>query len=233
MGKRLVIAVDGPAGVGKSTVARNVARQLGFVYVNSGATYRALALHVLEQGISPGDVSAVVTAIEHAEVRLKVSDLQSAVYLGQRALGPELWKPEVSLAASKVARLPEVRRKLVELQREAADEAKHGIVMEGRDIGTVVFPDAALKIFLEADPLERARRRLNQEREQGSERTLRETAHEMAGRDQSDTERQASPLTAAHDAVHIDTTRLTADEVVGRILQLAAERDLTEQRRSR
>lgn len=225
MRKPLAIAIDGPAGVGKSTVARAVARRLGFAYVDSGATYRAAALKVLESGVSLDDAARVAEVVTGADIRFQVRGKECRVLLDGQDVEGRIRTPEVTLAASKVSRLLQVRQKLVALQRSIA--ADRDVVMEGRDIGTVVLRDAPLKIFLKADAEERARRRLGQEKEDGIDRTLAETAEAIERRDQRDTERSLSPLRAAPGAVEIDTTTLTADQVVERIIQLAKERELT------
>jgi cytidylate kinase len=224
MTKPLVIAIDGPAGAGKSTVAQKLAARLGLTYVDSGATYRAAALRVLSSGVSPDDEHAVAVAVAGADIRFLADWPHSRVLLDGQDVTAKIRTPEVTLAAAKVSRLPEVRKKLVSLQRTFAEG--RGVVMEGRDIGTKVFPDSSLKIFLKADPDERARRRLKQEQEEGRKATLEQTAYEIGRRDQLDAERKISPLVAAPDACEIDSTRLSADEVVERILELAQERRL-------
>ncbi len=224
MTEPIVIAIDGPAGAGKSTVARKLAERLGLTYVDSGATYRAAALKVLESGLSLEAEPGVVDLIARTDIRFVADGPRSRVFLDGKDVTAELRTPEVTLAAARVSRLPEVRKKLVSLQRSLARD--RGVVMEGRDIGTVVFPDAPLKIFLKADPEERARRRLKQEGEEGRAATLEQTAYEIGRRDQLDAERKVSPLLAAPDACQIDSTELTADEVVERILKLAEERKL-------
>ena len=224
MSEPLAVAIDGPAGVGKSTVARGLAQRLGFVYVDSGATYRAAALKVVESGVSPDDGERVVEVVRDADIRLEPDGLDSRVLLDGRDAGQRLRTSEVTLAASKVSRLSEVRDKLVALQRQIA--SRHNVVMEGRDIGTVVLPHARLKIFLTADPRERARRRLGQDQEEGRPRSLAETAEDIGRRDRLDTERAVSPLVPASDAVVIETTELSAQEVVERIIELARERGL-------
>jgi CMP/dCMP kinase len=220
----LIIAIDGPAGAGKSTVARELARRLGLVYVDSGATYRAAALQVLDSGISPTDAEAVIRLLDRSEIQFVTQGSQWRILLNGGDATSRIRSPQVTLAAAQVSRLPEVRKKLVALQRRLAGE--RGLVMEGRDIGTVVFPEAPLKVFLEADPEERARRRLGQEEAEGRRATLEQTAGEIRQRDRLDAERKISPLVAAPDAVRIDSTHLTAEQVVERILDLAKERKL-------
>ena len=223
---KLVIAIDGPAGAGKSTVAQKLAGRLGLTYVDSGATYRAAALKVLEDGVSPDDEGAVVSSVKSAGIELQTCGLQIRVLLNGADVTGKIRTPEVTLAAAKVSRLPEVRAKLIALQRAFARE--RGVVMEGRDIGTIVFPDAPLKIFLTAQPEERARRRLSDEKQKGRDATLEQTAYEIGRRDQLDAERKISPLVAAPDACKIDSTQLTADQVVEEILRLAREKKLLE-----
>jgi cytidylate kinase len=226
MPEPLVIAIDGPAGAGKSTVAQKVAARLGLTYVDSGATYRATALKVLQSAIAPDDEQAVVRLIAQTDIRITTEGLQSRVLVDGEDVTEKIRTPEVTLAAARVSRLPEVRAKLVAVQRSCA--TGRGVVMEGRDIGTVVFPNAALKVFLKADPVERARRRLNQDRKEGRSATLEQTAGEIARRDQLDAERKISPLVAAADAYQIDSTELAADQVVEQILDLARKKELVE-----
>jgi cytidylate kinase len=226
MSTPLVIAIDGPAGAGKSTVAQKVAARLGLTYVDSGATYRAIALKVLQSAIAPDDEQAVVKLIVQTDIRITTEGLQSRVLMDDQDVTEEIRTPEVTLAAAKVSRLSEVRAKLVAVQRSCA--TGRGVVMEGRDIGTVVFPNAALKVFLKADPVERARRRLNQDRKEGRSATLEQTVGEIATRDQLDAERKISPLVAATDAYRIDSTGLAADQVVEQILDLARKKKLVE-----
>jgi cytidylate kinase len=222
----LVIAIDGPAGAGKSTVAQKVAARLGLNYVDSGATYRAAALKVLRSGISPDDEQAVARLIAQTDIRITTKGLQFRVLLDGQDVMEGIRTPDVTLAAAKVSRLPEVRAKLVAAQRSCA--VGRGVVMEGRDIGTVVFPDAALKVFLRADPVERARRRLKQDSKKGRSATLEQTADEIARRDKLDAERKISPLVPAADAYQIDSTNLLADQVVEQILDLARKKNLVE-----
>jgi len=220
----LVIAIDGPAGAGKSTVAQMLAARLGLTYVDSGATYRAAALKVLEAAVDPLDEPAVARLIGATQVRVTTGDGEPHVLVDGNDVTARLRTPEVTLAAAQVSRLPEVRAKLIEVQRTFAHG--RGVVMEGRDIGTVVFPRAQLKIFLKADVEERARRRLKQDSREGRDMTLEKTAYEIGRRDQLDAERKISPLTPAPDAVEIDSTYLLADQVVEEILAIARDRQL-------
>jgi cytidylate kinase len=226
MSTPLVIAIDGPAGAGKSTVARKVAARLGLTYVDSGATYRAAALKVLQSGISPDDEQSVAKLMAQTDIRITTDGLQSHVLMDGQDVTEKIRTSEVTLAAAKVSRLPEVRAKLIAVQRGFA--TGRGVVMEGRDIGTVVFPDAALKVFLRADPEERARRRLRQDSKEGRSATLEQTAYEIGRRDQLDAERKISPLVPAADAYQIDSTYLAADQVVEQILDMARKNKLIE-----
>ncbi len=224
MNEPLVITIDGPAGAGKSTVAQKLAARLGLMYVDSGATYRAAALKVLETGIDPLDEPAVAELIGATDVQVTTREGEPRVLVDGDDVTARLRTPEVTLAAAQVSRLPEVRAKLIEMQRVFA--RGRGVVMEGRDIGTVVFPQARLKIFLKANVEERARRRLKQDSSEGRVASLEKTAYEIGRRDQLDAERKISPLTPASDAVEIDSTDLLADQVVERILALARDRQL-------
>jgi CMP/dCMP kinase len=219
----LLIAIDGPAGSGKSSVARAVAEKLGFANLNTGAAYRAVALLALREGVDLDDGASL------AEVSRRVGlDEQGALVDGVLVRESALLRtPEVSAAASTVSARPEVRAVLLEVQREAAREAskRRGAVVEGRDIGTVVLPDAELKIFLSAAPEERARRRAHQT---GREEELDRIREAMRKRDRQDSERETSPLKPAPDAITLDTTSLDLDGVVSRVLELA--RDLREKR---
>ncbi|HET7101249.1 MAG TPA: (d)CMP kinase [Terriglobia bacterium] len=224
MTEPLVIAIDGPAGAGKSTVAQMLAERLGLAYVDSGATYRAAALKVLESGVGLEDEDAIIRVVSSAEIGFVPGQPQPQVLLDGEDVTTKIRALEVTRSASRVSRLPAVRQKLVALQRSLV---KHpGVVMEGRDIGTVVFPAAPLKIFLKADPEERARRRFQQDKEQGRASTPLSTFTEISKRDQRDARRQASPLVAAEDAVIIDSTQFSAEEVVEKVLELARAKGL-------
>ena len=216
----LLIAIDGPAGSGKSSVARAIADELGFINLNTGAAYRAVALVALQEDVSLDDGASL------AGVSRRVSlDAGGARVDGKPVPEDELRTPEVSAAASVVSARPEVRAVLLDVQREAARRANRegGAVVEGRDIGTVVLPEAELKVYLSAAPEERARRRAHQT---GREAELERIKEAMSQRDRQDSERETSPLKPAPDAVILDTTSLSLEGVVSRVLELV--RDLRE-----
>lgn len=213
----MLVAIDGPAGSGKSSVARAVAERLGLVNLNTGATYRAVALVALREGVDLEDGPALAAVGSNVDLTAN-----GVFYNGKPVPEDALRAPEVSAAASKVSAHPELRKVLVERQRAAARkaEASGGAVVEGRDIGTVVLPDAELKIFLSASPEERARRRALQF---GREGELERIRRAMQTRDKQDSEREASPLKPAADAVVLDTTSLSFEGVVSRVVELARE----------
>ncbi|MDQ3376846.1 MAG: (d)CMP kinase [Actinomycetota bacterium] len=214
--KGILVTIDGPAGSGKSSVARHVAGRLGLVNLNTGAAYRAAALLALREGADLSDGPKI------ADLALRIGlHPEGASIDGRRVPDPDLRTPEVAAAASKVSANPGLREVLLPVQRTAADEARErgGAVVEGRDIGTVVLPDAELKVFLSADPEERARRRARQTGREGELDRIREA---ISRRDRQDSEREVSPLKPAPDAVVLDTTALDLEEVVSRVLDLAS-----------
>ena len=210
-----MVAIDGPAGSGKSSVARTVAEELGVVDLNTGAAYRAVALVALREGVDLADGASLAAISQRVSL-----DGGGARVDGEPILEEELRAPEVSAAASMVSAVPEVRAVLLDVQRRAAKRAREqgGAVVEGRDIGTVVLPDAELKIYLSAAPEERARRRAYQT---GREAELDRIREAMKKRDRQDSERATSPLKPAPDAIVLDTTSLSLESVVSRVLELA------------
>ncbi len=221
--KNISIAIDGPSGAGKSTLARQAAKALGFIYVDTGALYRTLALHVLRKGVDPGDGKAVETLLPELIIETKYDSLGlQLMFLNGRDVSAEIRTPEVSIAASRVSAHPCVRQFLLETQREMA--RKNSVVMDGRDIGTVVLPEADVKIFLTASLHARAQRRLRELRERGVETTIENVERDMYQRDENDAHRDTAPLKAADDAVLLDTTDLTLEESLERVVSLCRER---------
>jgi CMP/dCMP kinase len=213
--KRITIAIDGPAGAGKSTLARRIAAKLGFLYVDTGAMYRAVALWALRMNVPPSDMHRLEQLANAAHIEFGPSD--SVVLLNSEDVTAAIRAPEVSQAASEVSLIPAVRRALVEKQREIGAQAS--VVMEGRDIGTVVFPEATVKIFLDAHPEERATRRAHE-----SALPADVVEQQIRERDQRDRGRAESPLVQAPDAVYVDTTGLTIEEAEAAILKIIRER---------
>ncbi len=212
------IAIDGPAGSGKTTVAKRLAKRLGFEYLDTGAMYRAVALFLHENGIPPEDEDRINEVLSRSRMSFHCGRL----FLNGREMGEEIRTAEVGILASTYAKIPIVRKHLTRLQREIADSRK--IVVEGRDIGTVVLPDAELKIFLTASVEERARRRWRELAKKGENVSYEVILKQLKVRDDQDSKREIAPLKPAEDAIVIDTTKVTVEEVVGRIIELVEER---------
>jgi len=212
--KRLVIAIDGPSGAGKGTVARTLAEKLGYKHVDTGAMYRAVAWKAAQEGL-PLDDDAVVSALAR---RARYQQLDGAITIDNHDVTRAIRTPEMDKAAASVARLPHVREVLVGQQR--AMGADGAVVMEGRDIGTVVFPDADLKLYIDATAEERARRRAADPAHSGGQGSLANVQSELVARDKSDSTRSVAPLQIAKDAVYIDTTSMPIDDVVRQVLDL-------------
>ncbi len=215
--RKLIVAIDGPAGAGKSTVAKRLAKELGYTYMDTGAMYRAFAWKVMKEGIDLSDEKKLERVLKDTSIELLEQDGRSSVLVNGVDVTDRIRTPELSQLASRVSTSKIVRERMVELQRDMGSHG--GVVAEGRDIGTVVFPNAEVKVFLDASSGERARRRFEELRSQGREVTVEETLEEMEQRDRRDRERDVAPLRKAEDAVVIDSTQAGVDGVVGRIMQ--------------
>ena len=212
------VAIDGPAGAGKSTIAKLVAKEKGYVYVDTGAMYRGLAIHFLENGIEAEETGKIVEACKDADVTIRYEDGQQQVYLNGKNITAKLREEAVGNMASKSSAIPEVRAKLLELQWELA--RKENVIMDGRDIGTCVLPDADVKVFLTASVETRAKRRYDELVEKGVPCDLEEIARDIAERDERDSTREIAPLKQAEDAVLVDSSHMTIEEVVAAIVKL-------------
>jgi len=218
--KRVIIAIDGPAGAGKSTLAKRVAEKLGYVHVSTGALYRAVALWALRLSTDLTDRYRLTQLAKEARIELLPAD--GRVLLNGEDVTEAIRDPQVSQAASQVSLIPGVRRALLPVQREIAGQSS--VVMEGRDIGSVVFPEAQVKIFLDADPDERARRRVRELQQKADAMDQNQVAHELQTRDRRDRTRAEAPLVQAPDAELVDTTKLSLEEAEHVILQLVRAR---------
>ncbi|OUQ24714.1 cytidylate kinase [Flavonifractor sp. An135] len=213
------IAIDGPAGAGKSTLARQVAAALGYLYVDTGAIYRTLGLAALRRGVDPQDGAAVVALLEDCAIDLRHGgDGVQRMYLNGEDVSQAIRLPEVSRYASGVSAIPEVRAHLMDMQRDLA--RRNDVVMDGRDIGTVVLPAADVKVFLTASPEERARRRWEELQQRGTPEAYEEVLKDLVERDAKDSGRAAAPLRRAEDAVEVDTTGCSLEESLERLLSV-------------
>jgi len=218
--RKLIIAIDGPAGAGKSTVAFRIARKLGYINLESGAMYRALALKAIQWDVSFDDEATLLKLAQESRIALEPSVGGNRVLLDGRDVSARIRERDATDAASKISVHPKVREWMVARQREMG--LSGGVVMEGRDIGTKVFPDADLKIFLDADPVIREQRRLDQQKVKGA--SAESMAAELRERDRRDRTRAASPLVAARDAIVIDSTQMSEDQVVAQIERLVDDK---------
>lgn len=216
------IAIDGPAGAGKSSIARAVSKELGFIYVDTGALYRAVGLYAIKNNIDTKDSEGVTAMLSNVSVELKFSDGEQCVFLNGSDVSADIRFPEASMAASNVSAIPSVRTFLFDLQRKIASE--NNCIMDGRDIGTVVLPNASLKIFLTASPEARAKRRYDELVAKGTDVDYNDVLADLNERDYQDTHREIAPLKPAEDSVILDTTDLTFAEVQAEIKKLAEER---------
>lgn len=217
--KRFSVAIDGPSGAGKSTVAKAVAERFGFIYVDTGAIYRTVGLATRRANIDPQDTAAVVALLPSLHIELTHGeDGLQRMHLNGEDVSGEIRTPEISMYASRVSAIPAVRAFLMDMQRDMA--RRTSVIMDGRDIGTVVLPDASLKVFLTASAEARGRRRYDELRQKGQDVTLDEVLRDMAERDRNDTTRAAAPLIAAADAVVVDTSALTLAESIDAVAEL-------------
>ena len=219
----VAIAIDGPAGAGKSTIAKRVAEELNFMYVDTGALYRAVALCAIQKNIEPDDSQRVSEMLSEIKVQLAFNyRFEKVVLLDGRDVSSQIRTPEVSMAASKISALPQVRAYLLDLQRDIAKE--NNVIMDGRDIGTVVLPDARVKIFLTASPQVRAERRYKELSEKGANVSFDEVLRDVNERDYNDSHRKTAPLKPAEDSVFVDTTDLDFEQSVEKIISVIKER---------
>ncbi|WP_378955520.1 (d)CMP kinase [Pelosinus sp. sgz500959] len=220
--KKIIIAIDGPAGAGKSTVAQIVAQRLQYVYIDTGAMYRCIAWKVLQDGLTADDEAAIVDIARNISIKLMYIDGKTQVFVDKCDVTNAIRNPEVSRMVPEVAQFAVVREAMVALQRQMAEQG--GVVMDGRDIGTHVLPNAEVKIFLTASIEERAQRRWRELTDKGFSVSLEELTSEIADRDKKDCEREISPLIQATDAILMDTTALSIEQAVSEILAICKER---------
>lgn len=217
--KQNIITIDGPAGVGKSTVSRKVAAATGFTYLDTGAMYRGVGLYLEKQGVETDDIEEIEKKLQDMELKLRPAADENSdvgVLVNGKDVSDAIRTPQMSMVASRVSAIPVIREKLTEMQRSYGNKGK--VVAEGRDTGTVVFPNAAFKFFLVGRPEERARRRVEQLQEKGVEANFDQILVMTLERDKNDSERDIAPLKQANDAVRIDTTEMSVEEVVEKIL---------------
>lgn len=224
MSRPFIVAIDGPAGAGKSTVSKILALRLGFTLVDTGAIYRCVALKARRTGVAFDDATALEALLEGLEVTFEMDEDRNHVFLDGEDVSEAIRTPENSQAASQVSSQPVVRNALLDVQRRLALTADQGAILEGRDIGTVVFPKADLKVFLFADPTIRAKRRYEELFQKGHEKPVGEVLAAQNKRDKEDSEREVAPLKPAEDAVKLDSTEMPLSEVVHQIETLVSQR---------
>ena len=219
---KLRIAIDGPSGSGKSTLAKKIAKTLGLVYVDTGALYRTVGLFAARNGIAPEEASKVAALLDGADVSLRYTDGAQHVYLGREDVTDLIRTPEASMYASAVSAVPAVRKYLLDVQKKMASDG--GVVMDGRDIGTVIMPDADVKLFVETKPEIRAKRRYLELREKGDTSTLEDVMKDMERRDKNDSSREIAPLVPADDAIFLDNSELDAEQTLDAALVIIKEK---------
>lgn len=212
------VAIDGPVGAGKSTVAKMIAKKMNIIYVDTGAMYRTVGLYAIRKGISTTDVESLKVLINEIDIDVEIKNGEQLIYLNKEDVTGLIRTPEISMAASNVSAVPEVRAKLVDIQRKLAESKS--VIMDGRDIGTVVLPNADTKIFLDASPKARAKRRYDELIAKKQEVTFEEVYNDLMQRDKNDSTRAASPLKKADDAIVLDTTELTLEQVVDEAIKI-------------
>ena len=222
MTKPIQIAIDGPAAAGKSTIAKIVAEKLGYIYIDTGAMYRAITLKALNKGVNLASNEEVGNLLKETEIDLQPSEKGQLVFLDGQNVTKDIRSQDVTKAVSEIAAHESVREQMVRLQQQLAQG--RGVVMDGRDIGTHVLPNAALKVFMSASVEERARRRFEENKGRNISTPLEELQKEIADRDKMDSEREFAPLRKAEDAIFLDTTSLTIEEAAAAILKLTTER---------
>lgn len=220
--KHINIAIDGPAGAGKSTLSRMLAKKLGFIYVDTGALYRAIGLFCLKKGIPASDADKVCPVLNEIDLKIKFENMEQQVVLNGKNVSPLIRTPEVSMAASAVSAIPGVREFLLNLQKDMA--AKNNVVMDGRDIGTVILPKAEVKIFLTASAEERANRRYKEMIDKGEKADYNDVLDKIIKRDKADSEREIAPLKQAEDATLLDTTNMDLNEALKALIGCVKER---------
>ena len=220
--KHVQVAIDGPSGAGKSTIAKELSKKLGFVYIDTGAMYRAVGLYVVNKGISIHDEAGVVAVLDDIDIDIYYKDGLQHINLCGEDVTHLIRTPEISMAASKVSSYMKVREKLVDMQRKLGE--KYSVIMDGRDIGTCVLPNANVKIFLTADVKVRAKRRFDELIEKGQDVTFEYVLSDMEKRDYDDSHRQHSPLKKADDATELDTADLTLEESIAAVRRIISER---------
>lgn len=221
MTKTINIAIDGPSGSGKSTLAKMLAASLGYIYIDTGALYRTVGLFAMQNGVSSDAPEGVIPLLDKLDLQMRLEDGGNAVYLNGTKVGAEIRTSEASVYASQVSKLPEVRAFLLETQRSIARQ--NNVIMDGRDIGTVILPDAQVKIYMSASPEQRAKRRLAELVAKGEDITLEQVLADIKWRDQNDANREIAPAKPAKDAVFLDNSSLTLDELLQSALEIVSK----------
>lgn len=216
------IAIDGPSGAGKSTLAKMIAKKLGYIYVDTGALYRSVGLYMFDNGIDPKDKGAVISALSDIKIELRFENGEQKVYLNGVDVKDRIRLPEMSMYASHTSAIPEVREFLLDIQKDMAK--KNNVIMDGRDIGTVILPDAQVKIFLVASSETRAKRRYKELTEKGIETTYEEVLSDIIKRDENDSTRAVAPAVAAPDAVLLDSSDMNVDEALDAAMKIIEEK---------